>query len=309
MIPSRPIRSNRYSEVTPHLSVLIPFYKETPLKLLQALRTRMPEYIEIIILDDGSNEAEITSDVADFIAQSPLAVVLITLTENEGRARGRNRLTSAARAPYYLFLDADMYPGDSQFLDTWLAHIDSAHPAVTFGGFGVTQPDKSSEHAVHHALATHSDCLKAVVRSETPEKYVFTSNLLVHRDVFETEGFDPQFTGWGWEDVEWAMRVSKRFRITHIDNEALHLGLDTVESLLRKYEQSVPNFARVIGKHPEIVRSYPSYKIAKTLSRLPLLGLIKQGLRAFVRQDFVPAGLRAFGLRLYRVSLYAEVTR
>ena len=59
-----------------------------------------------------------------------------------------------------------------------------------------------------------------------PEKYVFTSNLLIRRDVFDAEPFDAGFVGWGWEDVEWGMRVSRRHPIAHIDNPATHLGLD-----------------------------------------------------------------------------------
>ena len=303
----KPVRNVAFTEAQPVLSVLIPFYKESPLDLLNALSTRSPESLEIILIDDGSDRADITSAVSAFIQQSPLACELITLTENEGRARGRNRLTSAARGRYFLFLDSDMLPDDTAFLDTWLASTDNPQTAVIFGGFSLLQAPQTPDFAIHRLMAGHSDCLDAETRRISPEKYVFTSNLLVRRDVFAAEGFDAAFTGWGWEDVEWAMRVAAHYRIDHIDNTATHMGLDSAGALAQKYEQSVPNFARVITRHPEIVSQYPSYKVARKLKVLPFRPAIRRLIKAFALNSFIPLKLRALMLRIYRAALYAEV--
>ena len=301
-----PFRSAAFTTTQPRLSVLIPFYKESPLTLLRALQTRDPHMVEIILIDDGSGRPDITAEVEAFIATTPLACELITLEDNEGRARGRNRLTSAARGDYYLFLDSDMLPDDAAFLDRWLDTA-AEHPAVVFGGFSLLQAPTDKAFTVHKLMAGHSDCLSAAIRSEQPEKYVFTSNLLVRRDVFAAEGFDAAFTGWGWEDTEWGMRVAANYGVSHIDNTATHMGLDTPASLARKYEQSVGNFARVIAKHPAVVAQYPSYKVAKLLKKVPLLGLLRPVIKATGTSSLLPAKLRAFALRLYRAALYAQV--
>lgn len=293
--------------VTPRLSVLIPFYRESPVDLLRALSVRDPHGVEIILLDDGSAMPEITAEVERFMAASPMAVELITLTGNEGRARGRNRLIAAARGAYVLFLDADMLPDNPAFLDRWLYHVETTLPAVVFGGFSLHQAPKSRAFAVHKLMAGRSDCLDAEQRRKHPEKYVFTSNLLVRRDVFEAEGFDSGFTGWGWEDVEWAMRVASRYEVGHIDNTATHMGLDSATGLARKYEQSVPNFARVVARHFEVVSAYPSYRVARLLKRLPLIGTVRNLFKALALAPVLPAGVRAFSLRLYRAALYAQV--
>ncbi|ESQ89139.1 glycosyl transferase [Asticcacaulis sp. AC460] len=299
------LRNAAHDAATPRLSVLIPFYKESPLALLEALQTRDPHEVEIILIDDGSGMAQITADVAMFINGSPMACELITLDENEGRARGRNRLTTAARGRYFLFLDADMLPDDAGFLDRWLdATVDG--PSAVFGGFTLLQAPRTPETEIHRQMALKSDCLDAATRSLQPEKYVFTSNLLIRRDVFETEGFDPAFTGWGWEDTEWGMRVAARYGVGHIDNTATHMGLDRAETLARKYEQSVANFARVIAKHPDVVATYPSYRVARALKRVPGVGLLRPLLKAFALSP-APLRLRAFALRLYRAALYAQV--
>lgn len=301
-----PFRSAAFTAAEPRLSVLIPFYKESPLALLRALATRDPHMVEIILIDDGSGRPDITAEVEGFIAATPLACELITLADNEGRARGRNRLTSAARGDYYLFLDSDMLPDDAAFLDRWLAAA-SERPAVVFGGFSLLQAPTDKAFTVHKLMAGHSDCLSAIVRAEQPEKYVFTSNLLVRRDVFEAEGFDASFTGWGWEDTEWGMRVAAAYGVSHIDNTATHMGLDTPASLARKYEQSVGNFARVIAKHPAVVAQYPSYKAARLLKKVPGLAFLRPVIKAAGTAGLLPAKLRAFALRLYRAALYAQV--
>ena len=301
-----PLRNAVHVTATPSLSVLIPFYRESPLDLLRALSTRDPHEVEIILIDDGSQMPEITQAVAAFIEASPLACELITLEHNEGRARGRNRLTAAARGQYFLFLDADMLPDDSRFLDTWLAETLGGRPVV-FGGFSLLQAPQDSQFAVHRLMAAQSDCLDAATRSLQPEKYVFTSNLLVRRDVFAAEAFDDQFTGWGWEDVEWAMRVAERYGVDHVDNTATHMGLDRADALARKYEQSVANFARVISRHRDVVAAYPSYKAARMLKRLPGVALLRQALKRLALASLMPLKLRALALRIYRAALYAQV--
>jgi hypothetical protein len=155
-------------------------------------------------------------------------------------------------------------------------------------------------------MAAKSECVPYTERAKQPEKYVYTSNLLVRRDVFEAEAFDPGFTGWGWEDVEWAMRVSRRFRVVHLDNPATHMGLDTVQALAGKYEQSAPNFARMVARHPEIVAAYPSYKAAKLLKTLPALPRLRSLMRRVAGMERLPVAARAFSLRLYRAALYAD---
>ncbi len=301
-----PLRNAAFSAAVPRLSVLIPFYRESPVALLRALRTRDPHAVEIILIDDGSGSVDLSAEVSGFLTHSEMPCELITLASNEGRARGRNRLTQAARGDYFLFLDADMLPDDAGFLDRWL---DTAthNPAVVFGGFSLHQAPHSRAHAVHRLMAAKSDCLDAATRALTPEKYVFTSNLLVRRDVFAAEAFDPGFTGWGWEDTEWGMRVAARFGVAHIDNTATHMGLDTPAILARKYEQSVGNFARVVARHADVVTQYPSYKAACLLKKLPFTSTLRSAFKIVALTDAAPASMRAFALRLYRAALYSQV--
>lgn len=301
--------SPAWKAALPAVSVLIPFLRDDPGELLTLLDEEAASVsgaVEIVLLDDGTRDAALTARLTDQIRAMALPVRLITLPANEGRSVGRNRLASAARGGSLLFLDSDMRPDHRRFLRDWADLAAREDPAVAFGGFSLLQAPTDSRFAVHRALAAKSECVPYTERAKQPEKYVYTSNLLVRRDVFESEAFDPGFTGWGWEDVEWAMRVSRRFRVVHLDNAATHMGLDTVPALAGKYEQSAPNFARMAQRHPAIVAAYPSYKAARLLKRLPGLARLRRMMRRGAETDWLPVAARAFSLRLYRAALYAD---
>lgn len=295
---------------TPTLSVLIPFFRNDPTPLARRLDQEaraLDGRVEIVMLDDGSGYPTLTEAVEATVAALSTPTRLVTLNVNEGRARGRNRLAKHSRSQRLLFLDSDMAPDAPDFLARYLATIEAGDPPVVFGGFSMKQISAGPAHALHVALAQRAECLPVNMRVRHPEKYVFTSNLLVRRDVFETETFDEGFTGWGWEDVEWGMRVARRYGVTHIDNTATHLGLDTADQLARKYEQSASNFARVVAAHAEIVSTYPSYRLAKVIRRFPARGLIRAALKRVAVGERGPLIARVVAMKAYRAALYAEV--
>jgi glycosyltransferase involved in cell wall biosynthesis len=289
----------------PKLSVLIPFHRDDPTRLLACLDRAMAP-VEIVVLDDGSGDDALAELVDEAVGRLQTPARFVRLSANEGRAAGRNRLAAEARGRHLLFLDSDMLPDAADFLARWLDLIDLSDPAAAFGGFSLDQAPRTRANAVHRALALRSDCQPVEARRRAPEKYVFTSNLLIRRDVFEAEPFDAGFVGWGWEDVEWGMRVSRRHPIHHIDNPATHLGLAPAAAIAVKFEQSAANFARVLAAHGDILQTYPSYRAARALKRAPLRALWRPCLKAVALIDAAPAGARAFALRLYRAALYAE---
>jgi len=296
-----------WADATPLVSVLIPFYRDDPVRLLAALGAEKADEVEIVVLNDGSGDDALSAHVAAQVETLAVPARFIDNPRNEGRAEGRNRLAANARGRWLLFLDSDMLPDSPAFLGAYLDLIKAKAPAIAFGGFSLDQTPDVRAHALHRSMALKSDCTPAPLRAEAPEKHVFTSNLLVRRDVFEAEPFDSGFSGWGWEDVEWAMRAGRRYPIAHIDNTATHLGLDTAPVIAGKYEQSAANFARVVAAHPDIVAGYPSYRVARVLKRIPLASLWRPLLKSAALADGLPVALRALSMRFYRAALYAEV--
>ncbi len=299
-----------YAMSPPRLSVLTPFYRDDPRPLLRALdreAAALGGRVELVLLDDAGGDPALSDAVARAAHALALPTRLVQLSANAGRARGRNQLMAHSRGRHLLFLDSDMLPDRPDFLAAYLALIAVEDPAVTVGGFSVDQAAELPEHALHRALALRGDCLPAAVRNRMPEKYVWTSNLLVRRDVFAAERFDEAFRGWGWEDTEWGVRVAARYGVRHIDNQATHLGLDTAAVLAAKYAQSPPNFARMLARHPEVVRRFPSYRLARLLKALPGRPAWRAWLRRIALAEPAPLGARVAAMKLYRAALYSDV--
>ena len=305
----RTIDNTNWAGAKPKLSVVMPFFRYDPTPLLERLNAEACAFdgaIEILALDDGGGDKALAERVAALAGGMKSPARLILLTANEGRAKGRNRLIDAARARHILLIDCDMAPDAPDFLARYIALADE-DVAVAFGGFSVDRTVATADQELHRALQLRAECLPARLRRMQPEKYVYTSNLLVRRDVFGAEAFDEGFTGWGWEDVEWGMRVASKFDVRQIENTATHLGLDTAAVLANKYEQSVANFARVVAHHPQIVVSYPSYRMARILKRLPQRALFRSFLKQLALQSHAPLLARIFAMKAYRAALYAEV--
>lgn len=304
----RDIVNGIWADLKPELSVLIPFLNDDPTALVQALCNEADSIgsrVEIVLFDDGTGSAKLTAELTSLVQSSAISARLITAEQNLGRAKGRNQMARSARGEYLLFLDADMLPDSANFLAQWFEFIVESKAKIAFGGFSLKQAPAEKAYIVHRAMALKSDCTPAHIRELQPEKHLYTSNLMVRSDVFEVHSFDENFKGWGWEDVEWAMRVSDHHEINHPDITATHMGLDAVPTLMRKYEQSASNFARVARLHPHLVQNYPSYKVAKAIQKRGMAVPVATVSRWIAKQAWMPVGIRGLNLRVYRSALYA----
>ena len=288
----------------PVLSVVIPFYKDDPTAAIEAIAAQADARVEVLAWDDGTADSALTLRLLQMLQRQSAHCTVFTAPDNAGRSAARNGLVAMARAPWVLFLDADMLPNDDRFLDRYLNAIESAEADVIFGGF-VVQPTDTPAHRLHWALSQTSDCADARTRAALGPKHVASSNLCVRRDVLEAEPFDPAFKGWGWEDSEWAARVARRYRVEHIDNPAIHLGLEADDVLLKRFATSGANYRRFLDAHPEFVVGLPLYRNAMRLKRLPGQRVARPLLRAMVKSP-LPLRLRVLAIKLWRASHYAE---
>jgi glycosyltransferase involved in cell wall biosynthesis len=293
------------------ISILTPVFRHDPTPIGQNFSSASDEArarLEWVILDDGSGDPSLTKKLKALASSGSHKVRLIVLPSNGGRAAARNRLIAEAQGRHVLFLDADMIPDQPAFLDRWLALIDADDPPVAFGGFSVVQAKSLKATALHKFMSARSDCRSAADRALDPAQFTATSNLLVRRDVLAETPFDEAFVGWGWEDVDWALRASRFGAIRHLDNTATHAGLDSVETLLRKFREAGPNYGRLATKHPEAVSRFASWRAAQALKRVPVHRAARPALSFLARDPWgcTPMLARHAALKLYRTSIYAE---
>lgn len=292
---------------TPRLSVLTPFYRYDPSAMLKRFGSA-PGGVEFILLDDGSASAELVADVVSAAQATGAPARIIVSGENLGRARARNRLIAEAQGDFVLFLDADMLPDSPHFLSIWLGIIETQRPRVAFGGLSLAHAQRTPETALHYALFGGSDCRPAYQRARRAAQTTASSNLLVERSFLLAHPFDDAFTGWGFEDVDWALDAARQEDILHIDNPATHAGLDDVETLVRKSAEAGPNFGRLARKHPLQVKRFAAHRVARALRAMPARNTQRR-LYSWVARDprgLAPMRLRCAAFKLLRASHYAE---
>lgn len=297
----------------PLISICIPAWQDAATPLLTSLaRLAHIGRCEVLIYDDGSDNADMTAEITQSLMAIKAPARLITNMQNHGRSHARNRLIAHAQSDWLLLLDADMLPDTDAFLTDYItAIIETAAPALVAGGFSLKQVSATRAQRLHAAQSRRSECIPASIRAQNPGLYVFTSNILVHRTILETVLFDENYTGWGWEDVDWGLRVNIAFPVRHIENTATHLGLDDERSLIAKYAGSKDNFARLVRQHPEDVSNMRIYKAAKRLTLFPLRTLLRiiSKTLAIDPAGLVPMSVRLFALKLFRATIYSEVLK
>ncbi|MGB6229753.1 MAG: glycosyltransferase family 2 protein [Litorimonas sp.] len=297
--------------MTPTLSVLIPFYQDDPTPLLRSLSNQcdVDGEIEIRLMDDGSGDPALTRRVTAAVDRMDLRTTFTTVPGNRGRAATRNALQEQSEANWILFLDADMRIDHTDFLRRYLELIATDKADIVFGGFTVEDRALDRDTDLHRVLSRSSDCLDAASRNRAGPQFVASSNLCVRRRVLTENPFDPAFSGWGWEDSEWAARVGSSHRLVHIDNPAVHLGLESTDTLLSRFATSGPNYRRFVERHPELARSLPLFRIVTRLRHVPGHGLLRWPLKMLVKLRLLPTRLRVLALKLWRASHYAEAMR
>jgi len=302
------VKSVSRSRTKPVLSVLIPYYHDDPSALLHALLAQCHTHkdVEILLYDDGSNDPDLNSKVCAIVKAAETPVQLIIANDNKGRSAARNTLQETARGNWVLFLDADMRPQNAHFISDYMDLIAGDTADVIFGGFTVPKTSEDPDTELHRVLSEVSDCLSLQARQARGPQYVASSNLCARKRVLEAEPFDPDFVGWGWEDSEWAARVNEKFSLRHADIPALHLGLESTDTLLKRFQESAPNYVRFTQKHPDLAKTLTLFKLSEKLRRVPGQGLMRPLLRLIVKFQHGPVRLRLFALKMWRASWYAE---
>lgn len=252
------------------LSILIPVYNYNAAPLFrrlqeQSLRIAEDPAIEIIAVDDGSTEKFNNPAAAEQLA----LVSYRELQENRGRSFVRNYLLALSRGRYALFLDADMMPDRDDFVRTYY-DLAQGGADIICGGISYRQYEDPDPSASFYLYKSHkTEALPAACRNKSPWRYFFTSNLLVRRDIMEKIRFDERFQGYGYEDIDWGIRIAKVYGIQHIDNTCTHFGVMSKDQVLHRMRESIENYALLCCLHPVETKGVGAVKFAGLMQYLP----------------------------------------
>ncbi len=220
------------------LSILIPSYNWDCLPLVQDLLQQLPEDAEIIVGNDKS-----TCPVAQKAYQKIAGLKhcrVFEPAENLGRSRIRNRLFEISSGQWLLFIDCDTQVDSPHFLQNYL-EATTSHPAdMYYGGMKNTPKcHKGCELRWTYESIT-SKLWTADYRREHPFEAFSTSNFMIRREAFAQTGFPEEITQYGYEDTILLMKLEQKGKtVWHLDNNLIHLDIDTNRNFLKKTRQAL----------------------------------------------------------------------
>lgn len=241
--------NNLVDQESVKLTVLIPVHNWDVTSLLGKLLDEADSFqlwpkIEIIVLDDNSSDPVSKANNDAFACKNQRARFQYScLQQNVGRSSIRNLLAEKAKGVFLLFMDCDVVPDSETFLRTYLKHAENGDHDIVCGGRSYEWRVMSgAEYDYHLYWGNKKEVKTASERNSMPWRHILTSNVMVRKKVFEITPLDERFVGYGYEDIEWGVRLAQKFNILHIDNTASHLGLVTKQKAYEKMRESVPNY-------------------------------------------------------------------
>jgi Glycosyl transferase family 2 len=258
------------------LSIAIPTHRWHIGELVRCLANEVLEHdltdrVQLCVFDDAAatQVSSINTQVVREAADRGLLTVLQRSEVNVGRSAARNALMAMSTGTHLLFLDDDVLPDRPTFLRDYLDLADNGASAVC-GGISYEQcPPPSASQAFYLHYSSSASVAPARTRMLRPWAWVYTANVMVARSTITKVPFEEGFVGYGYEDLEWGLRLQVNGHLQHIDNSVTHLGLLTREELADKTAQAATNLVHLCRLHPSQAESLPLYKMARLLSCLP----------------------------------------
>ena len=262
------------SDRKPILSILVPIYNWDISLLLDKLAEdihsgKFNDMVEVIVIDDCSTDDKIRTTNGKKVLEyrnTGANIKYSELLKNLGRALTRNMLAEQASGKFLLFLDADVLPDQTDFLRMYIEYASKNEWDVVCGGLSSIHRkmvDKKYDFSFYWNTKIVAKATE--VRNKTPWRYLWTSNIMVRKSVFQELPFDERFSGYGFEDSEWGIRLSNKYKVLHIDNTVSHLGLVTKETTYKKMRDSIENYVLLAKLHPDAFQETRIHRIAGRL--------------------------------------------
>lgn len=285
------------------LSILIPTYNYAILALVknvhqQCLEAQIP--FEIICLDDQSdNDYQIENLI---ISTLPSCIYNVNQT-NVGRTRTRQRLAEQAKYDWLLFLDADVIPVTSAFIQHY---IDAIQPnTVIFGGYQYEKESTDATKILRYRYGKEREEKYASERNKNPYTYVFSGNMLVPKSIFLNFNYQANEKNYGMDIYFGYQLYQQHISVLHLDNPILHLGLETNEVYFQKALQGVESRKKYLLHEKGVDQMNPLVQAYAKLKKLGLTKLVAVGFKIvapFLKKNILSTNPKLVYFDIYRLG-------
>jgi glycosyltransferase involved in cell wall biosynthesis len=266
------------SEVS--LSVIIPTYngQQKISRTIEAISKASHGLdIELIIVNDGSSDQ--TESVVQALSSKIKNIKLISIKQS-GAGIARNTGAKVASKEILLFMGDDISPIGPQFFNVH-AVLHKINPQINYSVLGkVEWPDDSYfpiTPVMEHIQGSGGE--QFGYTDMRPNmfwdwRFFYTCNVSVKRQVvsdWEAEGFDTSFAGCGFEDTEFACRMSKKygsFNIFYSDQSVgSHYHHHTFLTFFQRQALCGSQLTNLIKLHPECAGKTGVEEVLKILNK------------------------------------------
>ncbi|SEC83367.1 Glycosyl transferase family 2 [Tenacibaculum sp. MAR_2009_124] len=223
------------------ISVLIPTYNWDVYQLVSSLHKQLllaNVVFEIIVVDDASSSLFSGNSRLNELSKTSFEI----FRENKGRSAIRNYLAEKANYSWLLFLDCDAIV-DDLFMEKYINAIKIGSLNVVTGGMVYNLYNQN----LRYKFGKKREEIDEKERNRFPEKYFFSANFMIRKEVFSLVKFDGTLKGYGYEDLCFAKELNKNtYNIKHIENPILHAEIDDNNVFLAKTKQALLNLKNLI---------------------------------------------------------------
>lgn len=214
------------------LSILIPTYNYNITFLVESLLKELNSYTfsyEILVLDDCSTNEKIVK-ANQRISNLPNCIYSQNPT-NLGRTATRQALAEKANYDRLLFMDADVLPESTNFINNF--NIEQQTADVVFGGITYESKKPEKDKILRWKYGKAREAKPVSERNKIPHLSIISQCFLIKKEVFKKANSYLE-NSYG-VDVLFAQNLEKlNATVLHIDNPIIHLGLENNKSFIKK---------------------------------------------------------------------------
>jgi hypothetical protein len=217
------------------LSIIIPNYNTDITNIVEKIHNQclICEFnFEILVLEDGSSTYLNTNKKLNLLTNVDVFIRLV----NKGRMPTRYELVEKSKYNNLLLVDSDIIINDN-FIENYKPYLENFQ--VVFGGNCYRNFNHSeNNHKLRYLHGLKNESHEADFRNKKPYLYIFSSNLLIKKEIFLSLelGLESKYG----TDILVSYKLFKNsIEVLHINNPIIHLGIDEdVDYFNKKIEAS-----------------------------------------------------------------------
>jgi glycosyltransferase involved in cell wall biosynthesis len=285
------------------LSILIPVYNYNVFPLVGELHKQCIDCeieFEILCLDDASQYNYNENQNINTLKNCHYFIN----TKNTGRTSTRNKLAERATFKWLLFLDADVIPVYSNFINHYISSVND-NLQVVIGGYRYQEVEPKPEIFFRYKYGKDREEKTALERNLNPFQFIFSGNILIQKEIFMKTNFNEVGNYYGMDVFFSYQLFINKTKILHIENPIYHLGLETNSLFFEKSLKAVETRKLFLINCAEIEKISPlikKYKAIKRFYLLPIAILFFKILKPFLRRRILSKNPSLFCFDIYRLG-------